>query len=241
MKKLLAIFLVSFLLVPMVSMGQAGYLGKRVDIQYTPSLGNAWLRNFFDPDTQPEGAKPANYPGYPRYNAANRSKKSNIINLKHRFLLNYTISSKSSIGFSYSLARYGMWVDDIGVPNADSTVVIPVETSGNVEETDFALRYVKYKNGTAPIGNYFALSIGMSKTKGYAVVKGLSGHFNEKELKTPFLGVEVGRNILIGKGLFLSVGLETQLSPWDEGSNESNRSYKFNILRPTLGLGYIPF
>ena len=244
MKNLIAIFCFAFL--PLLASAQVGYLGKRFDIQYAPTIGNPWLQNIFD-DSQfdvtfdgyvIEEAK--DYPAMPRYNAVHHRRKATFLNFKHRFLLNYTISSRSSIGIGYNLAKYGIYARDIFRANEDSTRFERVETSGNFEATDFILRYTKFHGYTAPIGNYFSVSVGLNKTKRYVVAKDLPGHFKEKLTQIPFIGLDLGRNILIRNGLFLNFGIAVQWSSKYK-KHENYRTALYNVFRPTIGIGYIPF
>ena len=232
---------------PVLTYAQVGYLGKRLSIQYAPTLGNPWLQNFFDDsrlDTDNAGyiqeyAK-HNYPSYPRYNAPNHNKKSLFINIKHRLMLDYTISARSTIGFGYHLARYGYYARDLFQANADSTRFTQVESSGNIEGKDMVLRFTRFSQETAPIGSYFTISIGKHSSQHYITMKDISGRFRERTEEHIFVGLDVGKNILIGNGLFLNVGAAIQYS----SAYKDIKNYRittFNIFRPTVGIGYIPF
>ncbi len=245
MKFLTVIFcLASFL--PLASFAQVGYLGKRINIQYAPTLGNPWLQNALDGSSLNttfdsyiiEGAK--DYPSYPRYNATSHSKKTTFLNIKHRFLLNYTISSNSTIGLGYNIEKYGFYARDLFIANEDSTQFVQTESSGNIDGTDLILKYTKYNSNTAPIGHYFSVSVGLNKAKKYIIAKDIDGHFKETTVNIPFVGLDVGRNILIGDGLFVNIGVAMQFSQ-KYLKLENYRTFTYNIFRPTVGIGYIPF
>lgn len=226
------IFLVVCLILPQLMMAQVGYLGKKFDFQYSPSIGNPWLGHVFDVDEENS---------YPRHNKLEHEKNLPI-NVKHRFQLNMAVTEKITLGVGYNFYKTGFRTFGISVPNEDSTFTIAIPTSGNIEAREIVFRLTYYKGEMAPIGRYFAWELGRATNKVYQVPKGSSTHYDESTEKKTFIAIDLGQNILIRNRLFLKLGGSMQWGAgYTIGTNYGERLILYHTGRFTVGFGYLLF
>lgn len=230
---LIVLCIIGFL--PFSATAQKGYLGKRIDIEYKSSIGNPWLQRALEEDPIWNG----NYVLYPRFNAQDYSRKTRVFNFKHYLGINFVLSAKYTLGVGVAQAKYGSENYDDYIANEDSTKFKEVSMFGSVIEKNFFIKLKKFKHNYAPIGTYSSICLGLNKVYLYNSYEGSDIEYDPQNAKIPYVEFEYGKNVLIGKGLYLNFGGLLHYSPFY--SNERERSRLYNIFRPTVGIGYIVF